>query len=198
MTDHISYDEPSKVFHRPHWIAKMGGVEATGKTKTEAREALMDKVAEAARGPYTPTMIFLRGRAALLWREQNGWYYTVRAVGQNGLIVSNIHYLGGDWNETERVARKHLANYVMDDEIEAVKDQGGILSFSDILFPVMLENIAEVITDQDDRARFIDDWKYQRRVARIMAEQGIPFEEARHIADAIEIKRESEVHGKHA
>jgi hypothetical protein len=191
MTDHISYDEPSKVFHRPHWIAKMGGVEATGKTKTEARAALMDKVHAAVRGVYTPTLIPLRGRVALIWREQNGWYYTVRAVGQNGLIVSNIHYLGGDWHETERAARRHLANYVMDDEIEAVKDRGGILFFSDIFFPAMLENIAEVITDRSDRARFIGDWKYQHKVARIMVEQGIPFEEACRVADgvsAIEIK----------
>lgn len=182
MNDHIEYTEPCKVLHQYTWKARMGDIDAQGKTKSEAREALMEKVHAALTGTYTPTMIFCRKRYALIWREQNGWYYTVQPIGPSGQINNNFHFYE-TLHETERRARKHLADYVMDDEIAEVKSRGGILYFSNDFFVEMLLSIGDVILDDYDGAHFIDEWKYQRKVARVMKEQGVDFEEAWRIAD---------------
>jgi hypothetical protein len=164
LTNFITYVPPMKRF-REFWTAKVGQTEGTGKNQQEATANLFETIQKSLDGDSTPSLLFHCGYIALIYKSGIGWFYTIRPVGKSGVVSSNIHYVG-DRDETERAARRHLAQYAMDS----------------VAHP---EQAAEVFTDEADRRQFIADAYRAKEVQYIMAERGVDWHQANLIFDGL-------------
>src|SRR5438128_2220711 len=113
LTDFITLTEPMKRW-REYWTAELGETKATGQSREEATTNLFQTVKLCLDGSFTPILLFHYGRVALIWREGQNWYYTIRQMGESGAVTSNIHCIG-DRQQTEIYARTHLAQYALDE-----------------------------------------------------------------------------------
>jgi hypothetical protein len=164
LTDYITYTEPMKRF-REFWTANIGQTQGTGPTREDATKNLFDIVKKSLNGNFIPAMIFHHGYVALIWREGQHWYYTIRKVDESGPVMSNIHCIG-DRQATEMYARHHLAAYV--------EDEGG-----------SPEEAAEIITDELARKTFLDQCYHTKRVQALMAEHGLDWQTACQVEDGL-------------
>ena len=164
LTDFITLTEPMKHW-REYWTAQLGDTKATGKSKEEATKNLFQTIRQSLDGSFVPVMLFHYGRIALIWREGQQWYYTVREVGESGPVHTNIHCIG-DRQQTEIYARNHLAQYAL----EMVKHP---------------EEAAEIIIDEQERGRFIAAEYRSREIRQIMQERSVDLYRASMIFDGL-------------
>ncbi|SRR6266516_2006413 len=164
LADYIIYIEPLKRW-REYWTAQIGQTKGTGPTREEATESLFTIIQESLDGTFTPSLLFHHGYVALIWREGQQWFYTVRKVGESGAAQSNIHCIG-DRQQTEVYARNHLAQYAIDE----------------VKHP---EEAAEIILDEQERKHFIATEYRNREVQRVMQERGVDLYQASMIVDGL-------------
>ncbi|SRR6266567_950901 len=138
LEDFIRYERATGKW-QTKWTARLGEVSAAGDSREDATRNLFTLVREGMEGSYDPVVIAFMGWVAHIWRNPLGdWCYAIRGAGFNGRLDRNS-VLIGDYEETIRCARKHLADYVYD----------GVSVFS---HP---EEAAEIILDEGDRREFI-------------------------------------------
>lgn len=166
MKEHITYTKPQGKF-RPLWTARIGDVECTGKTKEEATDALFAKVRKSIAGSYMPTILSHCGYIALIYRELDCWFYHIREASKSGAVTSNLHAIGGGTRqETERAARRHLADYALD----AGRS---------------LEEAASIIEHEQDHVDFLRNTLRDREIARIMHDDNVDWQTANERYDGI-------------
>jgi hypothetical protein len=171
ITDYITYIPPMKPF-RPNWAAKIGELSAQGITREEATTALFRKVEQGFEGSYAPLVIPHCGYVAHIWRDpEAGWCYSIKGLYFDGRLDHSYCVVGG-YDATIRAARKHLADYVYDDE-----EPGPTVRHP--------EEAAEVILDEADRREFISRAYRTKRVQAIMVERGVNWEQANMIEDGL-------------
>jgi len=171
ITDFITYLEPMKRW-REYWTARVGELEATGKTREETTTALFRKVEQGYAGNYTPLVIPHCGYVAHIWRDvEAGWCYAIKGLYFDGRL-DHSYCIVGDYDATVRAARKHLADYVYDGE-----EPGPTVRHP--------EEAAECIINEEDRREFISRAYRTKRVQAIMAERGVSWEQANMIEDGL-------------
>lgn len=167
MQQHIAYTKPAGKF-RPNWTARLGDVEAFGRTKEEAQDRLFAQLKAACTGSFTPVMICHKGYVALLWRDGAQWCYTIRAQDVSGAVTCNIHMIGADRAIAERKARRHLADYALETCYHP-------------------EEAAECIENEQDRREFLATCYRSCEVKRIMDEHGLDWQAANMRYDGLDV-----------
>lgn len=93
------------------------GVEATGRTVTEAKQSAARRIERYAETGPAPEIIVAGEYAALLWRDlAYGWEYRLIATPSHGLESGRL-FGGGSHDskaDTERTCRRHLADCATD------------------------------------------------------------------------------------
>lgn len=164
ITDIITHVEPMKRF-RQYWTAKLVGltdVEGTGKDRDEATIDLLKTIVTSLKGDYAPILISFKGHIALIWRERASWYYTITTDGYQGSIATSIHTSSCNREQTERHARRHMADYVAD----------AATSFEES------EAAAAIILNEEDRRNFLTTLHRTRKAKELMLQEGLNWVEA--------------------
>ena len=164
LTDYITYIEPLKRF-RQYWTAKIGQTEVPGDTREEATKNLFTFIQNSLNGSYTPILLFHYGHVALIWRANDQWFYTTRQNGRSGPVHSNIHCVG-DQDRTEQAARRHLADYALDEGRSP-------------------EEAASIIEVYGDYQEFIHQCERTKRVQQLMEEYHVNWQTASEINDGL-------------
>ncbi len=118
VTDILTYRAPLNrhgLFSK--WVVQVGDHSSVAPTKEQAETEAVRAMHVALTGDYTPVLVFSidRTKYALCWRETNGWWYCVGAV---GVSPSKVGWTGmyDSAKECEQAARAHLRNWL---EVEA-------------------------------------------------------------------------------
>jgi hypothetical protein len=159
----VEANDPRAIFGRrrknmPEF--SFAGLTAHAKTVREARQKVESKLLEQVTGSYAPMLIRKDEYLCVIWREpQYGWVYRVLKLDEIGTGQETIRplvFAGWDRVECERRARKHLAQYLYNDERTG----------------------EDVILDERDRKDHLSWVSWQRRY-KAAIDQGKTDEEAR-------------------
>ncbi len=114
ITDILTYKAPLNrhgLFSK--WVVQVGDHSSVAPTREGAEEEAVRAIKAALTDSYTPILIFSidRIKYALCWRETNGWWYCVGAV---GVSPSKVGWTGmyDSAKECEQAARVHLRDWI--------------------------------------------------------------------------------------
>ena len=132
-----------------HKIARLGDVEAIGKTLAEADANLHDAVEKAVTGSYTPDIITAFDLYCLVYRTPQSWWYC--APRKFGESISSGCSPCDSFDDATKRARQHLAQCAF----RLDRDE---------------HEIAKIIHNETDRSDFLRWCRWQRSYARLKAE----------------------------
>ena len=133
----------SKLFgiDKTHHRAKLGPLEATGDTVTDAREALLERAHAVLSGNYEPMVIQRDGIVGLVYRTpMAGWCAAITA--KDALVEVDR---GGSKERSVRCVRRRLARELQDRAI--IRGDGPLEGF-------------DLLEDERDRSEFISHANY--------------------------------------
>lgn len=151
-----------------YYAAMFSGFTVCSPDKALARQTLEQKVEQALTGSYDPVLImpYPGGPMAMVWRDaHSGWEYRIidplvfddRYAAVNGercpaqpLIGTIIGAENGSRQDCERLARRHLAQYLFNSDYVL-----GVLGFDDNA------SMAWIIEHPDDRQQQLDHEAWQ-------------------------------------
>lgn len=113
LTDILTYKTPFNR-HGPFssWTVAIGDHTSVAPTKEQAEQEAVRAMQAALTGTYTPVLLFSVDHAhyALCWRETNGWWYGIGAL---GVPLTRVGWTGmyDSAKECEQAARTHLESY---------------------------------------------------------------------------------------
>ncbi len=132
-----------------HKIARLGDLEASGNTLAEAKAILHDWVEKAVTGSYAPKLLMGAGYQTLVYRTPHGWLYTAPSV--VGKPLNRCAISCDNAEDAQAKAEVHIAQC-------AFRIDGDD------------HEIAEMISNEKERTRFLDWCRWQRSYSQLRAE----------------------------